>query len=117
MKTLSHNQEVRIAGFKNASKICIFTIAGYAIQNGENLDEAIARAKSFGHDVNPCCLQSSSIITADYAGKKEELEAKNTATAAAPEIANGELVEIEGIQFIARVIGQQYSDPVRFVKA
>ena len=117
MKTLSHNQEVRIAGFKNASQIRIFTIAGYAIQNGENPDEAIARSKGFGHDVNPCCLQSASVLSADYIGKKEELDAKDAATAASPEIANGELVEIEGCQFITRVLGQQYSDPVKFVKA
>jgi len=117
MKTLSHNQEVRISGFKNASRIRIFTIAGYAIQNGENPDDAIARSKEFGHELNPCCLQAASIMTADYVGKKEELDAKDAATAAAPEIENGELVEIEGSQFIVRVLGQQYSDPVKFVKA
>lgn len=116
MKTLAHNQEVRIAGFKHASTIRVFTLAGYAIQNGENPEEAIARSKRFGHELKPCCLQDASIITGDYAGKKEELDAKDAATAAAPELTNGELVEIEGSQFIVRVLGQQYSDPVKFEK-
>lgn len=117
MKTLTHKQEVRIAGFTNASTIRVFTIAGYAIQNGENPEDAINRSVNFGHDVNPCCLQSASVLSADYDGKKQELDAKAAATAEAPELTNGEIVEIEGVKYMTKILGQQFSDPVKFVKA
>ncbi len=54
------------------------------------------------------------MLTADYPGKTAELDAKAAATAAAPEIEAGQVVEIEGALYTVRVTGQQFSDPVHF---
>lgn len=112
---LSHNQEIRVKGFTYAQKITVGTIAGYAKQYNEDPEAAIARAKSFGHPLEPWTNQSPAVLSADYAGKTEELDRAAAATAAAPEIEDGQIVEIEGERFRVKVLGQRYSDPVKFV--
>lgn len=113
--TLSHNQEVRVKGFPvYANRITVGTIAGYAIQNGEDPEAAIERSKGFGHSLAPWTNQESSVLSADYAGKAEALDAAAAATAAAPEIEDAQLVEIEGVTYRVRVLGQRFSDPVHF---
>lgn len=115
--SLNHDQEVRVKGFVHASKITVGTISGYATKNGENPEDAIARAKSFGHSINPWTNQSPAVLTSDYPGKREALDKAAAETAAAPEIENGQIVEIEGTRYTVRVLGQRYSDPVHFIPA
>lgn len=122
MLQLQHGQQVRVKGFRYAQAIRVFTVRGsvdeynrtYKPQFPETGDEAIARSIRNGHSINPCCLQDAAVLTDNYRGKQAELDAKAAAKAAAPEITNGETVEIEGQRYTVRVLGEQYSDPVKF---
>ena len=111
MKTtiqLCHNQEIRIKGFSRfANKITVGTCRGYS---GEESHQC---AIENGHDT-AWANQSASVLCADYPGKQEALDAAAAATAASPEIEDGQVVEIEGELFTAKVTGERYSDPVHF---
>ena len=117
MKTplkLAHNQQIRVKGFIHAQKITVGTIAGCALQNGENTAMAIIRANKFGNSLNPWTNQAPAVLTAHYKGKEADLAAAGVAKNAAPEIADGDIVEIESKLFTVVVLGQRYSDPVAF---
>jgi hypothetical protein len=114
MKTLQHNQEIRVKGFSPyAQRITVRTVRGC---RPEAAEEAHAAALAKGH-ATTWASQAPAVLTADYDGKAAELDAAAVARAAAPLIADGDAVEIEGELFRVRVIGEQYSDPVKFVKA
>ena len=116
MRTLSHNQEIRVAGFsKLAQKVKVGTARGYAAEYGKDPAEAHQRELSLGYDT-AWTVQSPGVLTADYPGKAEELRKAREAREEAPEIAHGEHVEIEGETFEVRVIGERYSDPVHFIR-
>jgi hypothetical protein len=115
IKTLAHNQEIRGAGFKYAQKITVGTIAGYAKEYNEDPAAAIARAVEFGHSLAPWANQSAAVLTANYAGKDEQIAKERAATSAAPELADGETVQIEGALFTVKLLGARYSDPIHFV--
>lgn len=117
MKTLSHNSQIRVKGFEFRNKITVGTIAGYAKQYGEDPEAAIARAKDRGDSLAPWTNQAPGVLVADYPGKAEDMAKDLAAFNAAPEIENGELVEIEGEIFTVRVLGERYSDPVAFIPA
>jgi acetolactate synthase small subunit len=59
-------------------------------------------------------MQSAGVLTSDYEGKQSYLDAEEAAIAAAVEIEDGQIVEIEGEQFIVKVTGERFSDPVKF---
>jgi hypothetical protein len=112
--TLHHGQEIRVAGFsKFAQRITVGTARGYAAQYNESPEAGHARAIANGHET-AWANQDSACLTDDYLGKAEELEAKASATASAPEIEHGQTVEIEGEIFRVIVAGERYSDPVHF---
>lgn len=111
---LSHNQIIRVKGFSRyANKITVGTARGYAAQYNDDAEEAHKRAIENGHET-AWANQSAAVLSADYPGKAEALEAEAAAIAAAPEIENGQTVEIEGEIFTVRVTGERYSDPVHF---
>ena len=110
---LTHKQEIRVAGFSiYAGRITVGTIEGTTTP--EMLPEAIERAKANRFDI-AWALQESPMLTANYPGKAAELEAKAAATAAAPEVADGDIVEIEGRTYKVRVMGERFCDPIHFV--
>lgn len=114
--TLSHNQEVRVKGFSHlANRITVGTARGYAAQYNEDTTTAHQRALDNGHDT-AWTNQAASVLTSDYPGKHEALDAAAAATAAAPEIEEGMVVEIEGELFTVKVLGERYCDPVKFVR-
>ena len=110
MKTLQHDQQIRIEGFEFNPVIRVFTLTGYAIANGQNPDEVLERAFNNNHNTRPCALQEASMLTADYAGKAEEMRQKAIAYQNAPMLSNGETVEIEGQKYTFRKGSQQCSD-------
>lgn len=113
--TLTHNQTIRVAGFtKYAQRITVGTVEGSAAEYGRNPDEAVKRAIETGDEL-AWTVQAPAVLTADYPGKDAELDAKRAEIEAAPEIADGDQVEIEGRHYRARVLGQHYSDPVAFI--
>jgi len=115
--TLSHNQIVRGSGFPDyTGQIKVGTCAGYYQEIGTDPQEGIARAKKQCHPLAWTNLECG-CLTDDYSGKAKELADKRSAIAAAPEIEDGQLVEIEGIIYKARLTGHKYSDPIHFIPA
>jgi hypothetical protein len=113
---LSHGQIIRVKGFsKYANKITVGTARGYATQYNEDPESGHARTLSYGHDT-AWTNQSAGELTSDYPGKKEKLDAEAAAIAAAPEIEDGQTVEIEGESFRVRVNDERYSNPVKFIR-
>jgi hypothetical protein len=116
MKTLQHNQEIRVNGFSAlAQKITVGTSRGYAAQYNEDPEEAHNRTLRNGHQT-AWANQEASALTSDYPGKHEALDAAAKATAEALEIRDGELVLIEGEIFRVKVLGERYADPVHFFR-
>lgn len=58
--------------------------------------------------------QRGACLTADYPGKAAEMERKAKAYADAVMVDDGDIVEIEGLQFEVTCIKRQVSDPVHF---
>ena len=113
---LAHGQEIRVTGFPSyAQRITIRTCRGCAVQHKEDPEAAHIRALDRGHET-AWANQEPAALTSDYAGKAEAMAAEAVATAAAVEIASGDHVEIEGELFRVRVMGQQFSDPVHFIR-
>jgi len=113
--TLSHNQEITVKGFTLASKITVGTARGYAAKYNDNADAAHALAIANGHDT-AWTNQKAAILTSNYPGKDEALDLAARNTAAAQVIEDGQVVTIEDEDFQVRVLGQRFSDPVRFIR-
>ena len=115
--TLSHNQIVRGAGFPDdTNQIKVSTIAGFHQEMKIDPQEGIARAKKQCHPLAWTNLECG-CLTDDYSGKAKELADKRSTIAAAPELENGQLVEIEGRIYKVRLTGCKYSDPIHFITA
>lgn len=111
---LAHGQQVVVPSFKFTNKIELVTPSGYALANGDCPEEGEARAISNSHDLL-ACFQHSSILTADYDGKAEELQAEREEWEKAQRIEQGDLVECEGRKYKVEIIGERYSDPIKFI--
>lgn len=123
---LTHRQEVRVKEFegKCPSKLTVFTNAGYVRENaphGATEGEILTEIEDSNHrskeSYSPiaCIGQACSTTSSDYSNKAEAHAAKKAATAAAPEICDGEVVSIDGVLYTTLVIGIGYSDPVHFI--
>mgnify|MGYP003147698955 CR=1 FL=1 len=114
--TLKPNEQIRVKGFSSmAGRITIGTVRSCAAKWGDNPEEAEARALRSGHDL-AFANQDPAILTADYTGKKDTLGKAAKSTATATEVADGQIVEIEGNKFKVKVTSQRYSDPVKFLR-
>lgn len=123
MKTIVHNQIIRVAGFPRLNKVEVSTLEGYVADHNEkygprdNPDTVEAHLeldRKFKRETQwAWASQANGILTENYSGKMEKLAAERAAIAAAPEIEHDEIVEIEGLWFTAKIMGD-YSDPVHF---
>lgn len=111
---LKHGQQIVVPSFKYQKKIQLVTPRGFAIKNGDCPEEAEAQAIKFDHEFL-ACFQHCSIITEDYEGKAEELEAEQKEWEKAQRIEQGDLVECEGRKYKVKINGEQYADPVSFI--
>ena len=111
---LSHGQQIVVPSFKYQNKIELVTPRGYALQHGDCPEESEARAIKFGHDFL-ACFQHCSIITEDYEGKAEELDAARREWEEAQRIEQGDIVECEGRRYTVNVLRESVSDPVHFI--
>ena len=112
---LAYNDLIRVSGFRNFLDITVGTLAGYAEDYSQSAAEAIKRAFSFEHSLEPWTNQESGMLTEDYNGKYEWHTAKDARRAAAPMVTAGQVVEIEGHLFTVKINGEGYNDPVDFV--
>lgn len=115
MKTLTHNQQIRVSGFRNYCKITVGTLTGYALEHGETPEQAISCANKFGHSLAPWTTQAPAVLMDNFRGKDAMLNKERAERVSATEITDGEMVNIEGSEFKVRVLGEGYSDPVHFI--
>ncbi len=111
---LSHGQQIVVPSFKYQNKIQLVTPRGYALHHGDCPEEAEARATKNGWDFL-ACFKHCSIITADYEGKAEALEAERKEWEEAQRIEQGDIVECEGRRYTVNVLRENVSDPVKFI--
>ena len=115
MKTLMHNQQIKMpTKFNYQPIIKVWTFRGSVEQSGDNYEYDLARAKSFGHSVEPICLKDCAYICSDYNGKAERMAKERMAFKNAPELLDGEYVRIEGKIYATRFLNNYSSDPIRF---
>lgn len=111
---LTHGQQIVVPSFKFQNKIELVTPRGYALKHGDCPEEAEARAMKNGWDLL-ACFKHASIITADYEGKAEALEAERKEWEEAQRIEQGDIVECEGRRYTVNVLRESVSDPVHFI--
>lgn len=116
VKQLTHNSQVRVKGFEFRNKITVGTVGGYAEQYGNSPTRALQRAKASGHEI-AWTNREASVLSADYAGKSEDMDRADEAFLASPEIEDGEIVQIDGDKYRVKVMGERFSDPVKFIPA
>ena len=112
---LSHNDLIRVSGFRNFLDITVGTLKGSAEKYSESEALAVKCAIGFGHHLEPWTYQESGMLTSDYTGKYEYHAAKDARRAAALMVVAGQVVEIEGHLFTVKINGENYNDPVDFV--
>jgi hypothetical protein len=113
---LTNGQTVRGFGFSRyANKITIGTARGYASRYNEDPEAAHNDCLKRGHET-AWAIQKSSALTADYAGKAEDLEKELQEIRDSVILDNNQLVTIEGETFKVRLAGERYSDPIHFVR-
>lgn len=113
--TLRHGQTIRGAGFsKYAQRIEVSTARGYAAEYNEDPEAAHYRALARGHEVF-WTYQEPAVLCADYPGKAEAHAAKLKEIAEAVELFDGQAVLIEGEKVIVKILGERYSDPIKFI--
>ena len=123
-KTLHHGQQVKMQKnmFKYEPVVTVGSAEGYAREYREDEAAAVARclenqkARPYdGHKLawtnkHACCL------TADYAGKANDMLAARMAFADAVVLEDGETVQIEGRTYTVKYLGD-YADPIHFIPA
>lgn len=111
---INHGQQVVVPSFKYQNKIELVTPRGYALDNGDCPEEGEARAKKYGHELL-ACFKHCPVISADYKGKDEELQAEREEWEKAQRIEEGDLIECEGREYKVRILNERYSNPVKFI--
>ncbi len=113
---LTYGQRVVVPSFRFTNKIEIVTPRGDALSNGDCPEEAERIAIKFGHDFL-ACFKHDSILTAKYEGKEEDLEAERKEWEEAQRVDEGDLVECEGREYKVKILGENLSNPVKFIPA
>lgn len=93
--SLTHGQNIRIASWANTISASVFTTRGYAIENGECPDEAVTRARGFGHDLVGSIYSAGALVGDRALAMKLAAEERARAESAAV-LADGDMVEIDG---------------------
>ena len=111
---LTHGQQIVVPTFKYRSKIELVTPRGYALQHGDCPEESEAKAIKFGHDLLGCFTHWT-VISNDYEGKAEELEAERKEWEEAQRVEEGDIVECEGRRYTVKINGERFCDSVAFI--
>jgi hypothetical protein len=115
INSLTHGSRVRVKGLPH-SEISVCTLSAVAAKYGETVADHEELDRKFGRPTQYAwIMQHAGVLSADYPGKAEAHAAKWAAIAAAPEIETGDVLEIDGVRYSARVMGD-YSDPVHLSK-
>jgi hypothetical protein len=112
---------VRGEGFTYAQRITVGTVRGYEAEHGRKYNVQVDPEKAHqlaverGHEV-AWTNQECAVLSADYPGKSEELDAARAEIAASVILQNGQQVIIEGQAYTVRLVGARYSNPIQFVR-
>lgn len=104
---------VTAANFRKAYEVG--TARAYAASYGEDPELAQARALGNAHET-AWTINSGTVITSDRAANLRAVALDNARKAAAPVLATGDKVEIEGEVFTVKIVGERFSDPIHFVR-
>lgn len=111
---LTAGSQIRVAGI--LGKITVETLKAVAAENGETIEYHTALDKKFNRPTQwAWTMQHAGIITSDYEGKAEAHAKDMAELAAAPLVSTGDVLVIDGEEYIADVLGN-YSDPVKLIK-
>ena len=133
MKTLVHDQIIRVAGFPSLNEVTVSTLEGYVADHNArygghadmSVEDHLKLDRKFNRETAwAWASQRPGILTGNYPGKWEKLDAEQAAIAAALIVTDGEIVEItagsvaisgeiKSRRFTVQVMGN-YSDPVHF---
>lgn len=111
-KALTDGSEIRVSGI--LGRVTVHTLAATVAKYGETVEASEERDRKFKRPTKYAWTRQEAVcLTADYPGKAAELDAKRKATAAAPLVEVGDVLEIDEHRF--RVVGAigNYSDPAQ----
>jgi hypothetical protein len=124
MKTLKHNEQIKVIGWIYNPKVIVGTVEGMAREDGDDVKAEVARVqenmKLFPHSGHSLAFanMSASVLEADYDGKIEAMDKKEKAYDSATVVEDGEKVEIEGRIYTVLVLCKDWcrvSDPIHFI--
>jgi len=92
----------------------VHTIASSCAKYGQNPADQIARAKEQGAPVAWVSREISMLVGDREEGARMARERADI-IANAPELVNGQQVEIDGQRYTVKVTGWSYSDPIHFI--
>jgi len=113
MKTLTHGEQIKTTIDKYQPIISVGTIAGYAARIGGDPEQMIRQSRKFGWET-AWTEKAPAILEAPYPGIELRRAKEADAYAAAVTVEDGEIVEIDGLQYYARYVRRDVSDPVKF---
>ena len=119
MHILSYDQAVRLPGWGDTEFATVFTVRGYAAQNGMNPDEYEERARGNGHALAGT-IYSSGALVGDRALAARMRDERRARAAGALTLTAGAIVQIYGRRY--RVVvnagndgpAPRNSDPIAF---
>lgn len=124
MKTLKHNEQVKVIGWIYNPQVIVGTVEGMAREDGDDIQAEVARVqenmKLYPHSGHSLAFanMSASVLESDYDGKQAKADKKKAAYDSATVLENGEKVEIEGRIYTVLVLCKGYcdvSDPIHFI--
>lgn len=135
IQRLTSGQQIKIKGAFWARAITIHTVLGSEIENIKKYNRNVGAKEAFDrataeieirkarwaergetYPMAPFAIQAPGVLTDNYPGKAEQLAQEELNFKLAPEIADGELVMIDGEVWEVKVLGLQYSDPIHFTR-
>lgn len=120
VKKLEYNEQVKIEGWMYSSVVRVFSVEGYDREykkTAEQIQESLDRCAKNNWPLAITTAEGE-ILTADYAGKSDDMAKKAKAYENATILTDGETVEIEGRKYTVKVINKEWvknSDPIHFI--
>jgi len=117
MKTLYNDEQVRMNEFKFRTQVFVGTTKAFIEKtfagDEERIKIEIEKAKD---EKQVWTYRSPSVLTANYPGKEKEMEMKKARYFASVVLENDEVVMVDGKEYRVKLVGEQYSDPIHFIK-
>lgn len=114
-ENLTDGSRIRVACIPHG-EVTVCTLKAYAAKYNETVEEWEVLDRGFGRVTQHAwTMQHAGVLSANYPGKAEAHAAKWAEIAAAPVVNNGDILVVDGVDYVAKVMGD-YSDPVHLSK-